>query len=458
MSNISINKSKNRIIEIEKEYKKKEKFIQKKRLLTKNEYENHRVLNKGSRINKNEFNEIISNYKEEISYILKETSTKKMKNKKNFLVTDLNIINENLINNINSKTYSPINFINQIFEKDSFYLFIENKKIIKKMIENCIIKQKNESLLDKCLNNELCELCKINVNKSSILILFKEIIIRTYNKENNNYILNLIKHYQNIILKSNINKNNLFKQFLNIDLIVDINKKCILEEDKKLFKNLLNNNSVQKLVKNKLNTILCCFNYFQKYYLSEKIYLYYLKKISNNNRTELKKQIILKHNKKSSLNLKNKFFTAFTTIYYLLKLNKDGNNSFINFWKDICQNNIKQRNKENVLIRKYTQIKNTFLYKEFFITINNNNYYNNNNKLNKINKRKNKNKFNNKENKEVKIKEKNKSKEIFSINKKDKNLKKETLEKKNEQTESESESQTEDDIDENKIDINYFFK
>ena len=32
MSNISINKSKNRIIEIEKEYKKKKKFIQKKKI------------------------------------------------------------------------------------------------------------------------------------------------------------------------------------------------------------------------------------------------------------------------------------------------------------------------------------------------------------------------------------------------------------------------------------------
>jgi hypothetical protein len=47
-------------------------------------------------------------------------------------------------------------------------------------------------------------------------------------------------------LKSNINKNNIFKHFLNIDLIVDINKKYVLEEDKKLFKNLLNNNSLQK--------------------------------------------------------------------------------------------------------------------------------------------------------------------------------------------------------------------
>ena len=104
------------------------------------------------------------------------------------------------------------------------------------MIENCVIKQKNESLSDKCLNNELCELFKIYINKSSILTLFKEIIIRTQNKENNNYILNLIKHYQNIILKSNINKNNIFKQFLNIDLNVDVNKKYVLEEDKNYLK------------------------------------------------------------------------------------------------------------------------------------------------------------------------------------------------------------------------------
>ena len=52
---------------------------------------------------------------------------------------------------------------------------------------------------------------------------------------------------------------------------------------------------------------------------------------------------------------------AFIIIYYLLKLNRGENNSFINFWKDICQNYIKQRNKEKVLIRKQTKIKKLFI-------------------------------------------------------------------------------------------------
>ena len=430
--------SKNIIIEIDNNFLNKS-FLTKKRNI------NHKKcrdifdgLNKGNRLNKNEFNEIIDNYKEEINYFLSEKKNNEI-NKTSF-ITDLSIIQSKLINNVKTKIYSPLQNIKIIEKESSIFYKREDKKKIKEIKKNTILKKNDVNLFENSIYHELFELIKINMQNCNLMNLCNEIIMKTCNHKDNNNLLNLNK--------KNINNENLIINKITLkqkDKIKNLITNLILERENNLngenilFNKILNDKRVQKIAKKKLTKMFSCFNIFQKQNLTEKIYSHLLIQYCNNNKC---KNIEIMNNYKSE-EFMNKFFIAFRILYYLFTFNHNKKIKSMSFWKDIYMYNFQNNNcSKNIYSIKDNKL----------INIKDNN--NTNNYLKNIN-----NKDNNnykKKNYKHKIIKKNSSKKIlFTIIKQSK----ENSKIENNKKETETETETEDDNDdENNIDINYFLK
>ncbi len=430
--------SKNIIIEIDNNFLNKSFLTKKRNINHKKCRENFDGLNKGNRLNKNEFNEIIDNYKEEINYFLSEKKNNEI-NKTSF-ITDLSIIQSKLINNVKKKIYSPLQNIKIIEKESSIFYKREDKKKIKEIKKNTILKKNDVNLFENSIYHELFELIKINMKNCNLMNLCNEIIMKTCNHKDKNNLLNLNK--------ININNENLIINKITLkqkDKIKNLITNLILERENNLngenilFNKILNDKKVQKIAKKKLKKMFSCFNIFQKQNLTEKIYSHLLIQYYNNNKS---KNIEIINNYKSE-EFRNKFFIAFRILYYLFKFNHNNEIKSMSFWKDIYMYNFQNNNcSKNIYSIKDNKL----------INIKDNNYPNN--YLKNIN-----NKDNNnykKKNYKHKIIKKNSSKKIlFTIIKHSK----ENSKIENNKKETETETETEDDNDdENNIDINYFLK
>jgi hypothetical protein len=184
--------SKNIVIEIDNNCLNKSFLTNKRNINHKKFREKYDGLNKGNRINKNEFYEIIENYKEEINYL---SEKKNNEIKKSFLITDLSIIQNKLINNIKTKIYSPLKNIKLIEKDSSIFNKIEDKEKIKNINKKTILRKNRETLLENSIYHELFELVKINMKNCNLLNLCNDIIMKTYNHEEKNNLLNLSFFY-----------------------------------------------------------------------------------------------------------------------------------------------------------------------------------------------------------------------------------------------------------------------
>ena len=428
--------SKNIVIEIDNNCLNKSFLTNKRNINHKKFREKYDGLNKGNRINKNEFNEIIENYKEEINYL---SEKKNNEIKKSFLITDLSIIQNKLINNIKTKIYSPLKNIKLIEKDSSIFNKIEDKEKIKNINKKTILRKNGETLLENSIYHELFELVKINMKNCNLMNLCNDIIMKTYNHEEKNNLLNLNK--------ININNGNLIINKISIkkkDKIKTLIKNFILEsesnlnEENILFNKILNDKKIQKFVKKKLNEMITCFNIFKKQNLTEKIYSQLLIQYYNNNKN---KNIELLNNYKSD-DFMNKFFIAFRILYYLFTFNNNKEIKSMSFWKGIYlynfQNNNFSQNKYSIIDNKLINLKDIKQNNNYFLK-NNNNKENNNYKIKSY---------------KSKIIKKNSSKKIFFTTIKNSN---ENSKLENNKTETETETEDDND-DENTIDINYFLK